>query len=178
MMTFPQILVGERAARRLPGARPGRPRRAARRAGRGRRLGGRAARSAGAAGSARTRTSRGPRRRTSRSVAAARARLALAQVHEELVLEGARDAVGWRKSSIVAPPASMPGLQRLAHRVAQRLALRARELARRAQRVDPRAEQRLVGVDVADAGDLALVEQERLDRRARARAPARAGARR
>ena len=31
--------------------------------------------------------------------------------------------------------------------------------------MDPRAEQRLVGVDVPDAGDVALVEQERLDRR-------------
>ncbi len=36
--------------------------------------------------------------------------------------------------------------------------------------MDARAEQRLVGVDVADARDLALVEQQRLDRR---RAPAR-----
>ncbi len=48
---------------------------------------------------------------------------------------------------------------------------RARQPSRGAQRVDARAEQRLVGVDVADAGDPALVEQERLDRRACARGP-------
>ena len=47
------------------------------------------------------------------------------------------------------------------------------------QRVDPRAEQGLVGVDVPHARDAALVEQERLDRRrrARARAPRRCSAR-
>ena len=38
------------------------------------------------------------------------------------------------------------------------------ECAGRAQRVHAGAKQRLVGVDVADAGDPALVEQERLDR--------------
>ena len=52
----------------------------------------------------------------------------------------------------------------------RRRVLLARQRPGRAQRVDPRAEQRLVGVDVADARDPALVEQQRLDRR---RAPAR-----
>ena len=59
-----------------------------------------------------------------------------------------------------------PLLQRRDDAVAQRRDLLAGEPARRAQRMDPGAEQRLVGVDVADAGDLALIEQERLDRRA------------
>ena len=57
----------------------------------------------------------------------------------------------WRKSSIVAPPAARPARQRLADRDGERVVLRALERARRAQRMDPRAEQRLVGVDVPDA---------------------------
>ena len=44
----------------------------------------------------------------------------------------------------------------------------ARQPPGRAARVDARAEQRLVRVDVADARDPALVEQQRLDRRAAA----------
>jgi hypothetical protein len=40
------------------------------------------------------------------------------------------------------------------------------EFARRSQRVDSRTPQRLVGVDVPDARDRALVEQRRLHRRA------------
>jgi hypothetical protein len=55
-------------------------------------------------------------------------------------------------------------LQRLDHGGAQRLDLCARQLAHRPQWVDPRAKERLVGVDVADAGDPLLVEQEGLDR--------------
>ena len=58
-------------------------------------------------------------------------------------------------------------MQRVDDAVADRRALRAGELVRRPQRVHAGAEQRLVGVDVPDAGDAALVEQERLDRRAR-----------
>ena len=37
------------------------------------------------------------------------------------------------------------------------------ELARRPERVDPRVPERLVGVDVPEAGDGALVEDGRLD---------------
>ena len=82
--------------------------------------------------------------------AAGQARLAAAQVHQELVLEGARDAVGMAEV-----------VDRRAARVDARRQRRARtasasashcgerELARLAQRMDPRAEQRLVGVDVA-----------------------------
>ena len=81
-----------------------------------------------------------------------------------------RTPSGWRKSSIVAPPAASPARSASGTRRGQRVALRARERAGAAQRMDPRAEQRLVGVDVAHARDPPLVEQERLDRRA---APAR-----
>ena len=51
------------------------------------------------------------------------------------------------------------------------------ELARRAKRMDARPPERLVGVDVPDARERALVEQRRLDRRAAARERARRGAR-
>ncbi len=57
-------------------------------------------------------------------------------------------------------------LERRDHGVAQPGDLAALEPVGRAQRVDPRAVERLVGVDVPHAGDLALVEQERLHRRA------------
>ena len=59
---------------------------------------------------------------------------------------------------------------RIASRVAARSSRRrcvellVAEAARRAPRVQPRAPQRLVGEQVADAGDRALVEQPRLDR--------------
>ena len=60
-----------------------------------------------------------------------------------------RTPSAWRKSSIVAPPAARPACSASRTATAQRVALRAREAARRAQRVDARAEERLVGVDVA-----------------------------
>ena len=78
----------------------------------------------------------------------------------------------WRKSSIVAPPAASPASAPPAP-PREGVALRAHERPGGPQRMDPRAEQRLVGVDVPDAGDPALVEQERLDRRAAAAAEAR-----
>ena len=59
----------------------------------------------------------------------------------------------------------------------QALRLARPDAAGRAQRVQAGAEQRFVGVDVADAGDAPLVEQERLERRAPP-ASARAGRRR
>ncbi len=58
----------------------------------------------------------------------------------------------------------MPVEQDLDHGLAQAGVLRAGEPPGGAQRVDARAEERLVGVDVADTRDAALVEQERLDR--------------
>src|SRR3954452_1343788 len=100
--------------------------------------------------------------------AAAHARLTLAQVDEEAVLErpahpsGVAEVVDGRALRRDAE------LERLDHRVAQGARLLAREAVRAAQRVDAGAEQRLVGVDVADAGDPLLVEQHRLDRRAAA----------
>ena len=83
----------------------------------------------------------------------------------------------WRKSSIVAPLASIPASSASSIAVAQRGQLARRQRAGRAQRVDPGPEQRLVGVDVPHAGDPALVEHERLDRRASGRGPWPAGAR-
>ena len=75
---------------------------------------------------------------------------------------------GSRKSSIVAPLDSIPSssVSTTASRSARRLL--AVDAVRAPQRVDAGAEQRLVGVDVADAGDPLLVEQHRLDRRAAA----------
>ena len=55
----------------------------------------------------------------------------------------------WRKSSIVAPPAARPACSASRTALRQRVALRARQAAGRAQRMDARAEERLVGVDVA-----------------------------
>ena len=71
---------------------------------------------------------------------------------------------GSRKSSMRRPPASIPSwsVSTTASR-SSAACLRVMRSARR-QRVDLRAEQRLVGVDVADAGDPLLVEQHRLDR--------------
>jgi hypothetical protein len=86
-----------------------------------------------------------------------------AQVDEELVLEGALDAVGVAEVVDRRAPGGEAGQQRLAHRLRQRVPLRAREGARRAQRMDARPEQRLVGVDVAHPRDAPLVEQEGLD---------------
>ena len=65
----------------------------------------------------------------------------------------------------------MPALERLDDARVQALDLGAAQPAGRSQRMDARAEQRLVRVDVPDAGDAALVEQERLHRAPCARAP-------
>ena len=97
--------------------------------------------------------------------AAAQARLALAQMHQEPVLEAPLTPSAWRKSSIDAPRASMPARSAATtRRAAARTAPRVSFPGRRSGWM-PRAEQRLVGVDVADARDVTLVEQERLDRR-------------
>ena len=101
------------------------------------------------------------------------ARLALAPVDEELVLEGSAHAVDVAEVVDRRPARVDAGLQRRDRRLAQALVLLGRELPGGAQRVDAGAEQRLVGVDVPDAGDAPLVEQERLDRRRPPRACAR-----
>ena len=98
--------------------------------------------------------------------AADEARLAVAAVDEELVLKRALDAVGVAEVVDRGAAGVEARLQRRDDGVAQRRDLRALEPARLAQRVDARAKQRLVGVDVADARDPALVEQDGLDRRA------------
>ena len=110
-----------RGRRRLHGARPGRPLRAPARAGRARRRGRRAprgaprgtappsARDVGTAGSARTRRSPAPPPRTSRSRApqaghgSPRRRWTRNSSWKD-----PRTPSAWRKSSIVAPPASIP----------------------------------------------------------------------
>ena len=94
--------------------------------------------------------------------AAADARLALPQVHEEAVLEAAPGAVD---VPVVVDRRALrvdPGVQRLHHGVAQRLDLRPPERADRRQRVDAGAPERLVRVDVADPGHALLVQEEGL----------------
>ncbi len=93
------------------------------------------------------------------------ARLALAQVHEELVLEGAAHTVHVTEVVDARPARVDARAQRRDHAVAQALILLARQPPGRPSRVHPRPEQRLIRVDVAHAGDPALVQQERLDRR-------------
>ena len=77
---------------------------------------------------------------------------------------------------MLAPRASMPALSAAITPSRSALVLLARQPPRRAARVHARPEQRLVRVDVADARDPALVQQERLDRRRPALREARAGA--
>ena len=129
---------------------------------------GRSARRAGAAGSARRVRAAAGRQQLADGAAAAGTRLAGAAVHEEAILERAARAV--EVAEVVDRRAVRvdPLLQRLAHGVAQQRPLGARESACLAQRVDLSAEEGLVRVDVADARDPLLVEQERLHRRPRA----------
>ena len=109
--------------------------------------------------------------------AAARARLSLAQVDQELVLH--RAALAVRVAVVVDRRALVrePRLERLDDARVQALEVGAAQPAGRLQRMDAGAEQRLVRVDVPDAGDPALVEQERLHGRACGRAPPRAAPR-
>src|SRR5262245_40930256 len=95
--------------------------------------------------------------------AAARARLALAAVDAKLFLVAARLAVA---ADVVADGRAAPVdrlAQHLRDRLAQAVGLGAAQVAAAPRGVQPGAEQRLVGVDVADAGDDALAEQHRLD---------------
>ena len=96
---------------------------------------------------------------------AALARLAPAAVDAELVLHAALAPSGL---AVVAQRRALtrdPRVERLAHAPVKRLSSRRLERAGDPQRVEPRAPERLVGVDVPDAGDRALVEQRRLQRR-------------
>jgi hypothetical protein len=81
-------------------------------------------------------------------------------MHEELILEGAARAVDVAEVVDRRALGRDPGRERLLDRLPQPLPLRPREPPCLPQRVDPGAEQRLVGVDVPDAGDPALVENE------------------
>ncbi len=89
-------------------------------------------------------------------------------MHQELILEGPLYAVGVPEVVDRRALGLDPGAQRRDHGVAQRLALARGEALGGAQRMDAGSKQRLVGVDVADPGDLALIEQQGLDRRAAA----------
>jgi len=89
-------------------------------------------------------------------------------VDEELVLEGALDAVGVAEVVDRRAARGEAGSERLGDREGERVALRALQRPHRPQRVDPRAEDRLIGVDVPHARDVPLVEHEGLDRRAAA----------
>ena len=108
---------------------------------------------------------------------ARRAGLAGAAVDEEAVLEGAAEAVDVAEVVDRGPARVDPFEQRRDDGVAQALVLLEREPPGGPQRVDAGAEEGLVGVDVADARDAALVEQEGLDRGAAPAGERRAGAR-
>ena len=95
---------------------------------------------------------------------AAHAGLALAEMDEEAVLEGAALAV---HVAVVVDRGALrvdSGVQGLDDRVAEQLDLRPSQGSDRSQRMDLRPEQRLVGVDVAHAGDPLLVQEECLHR--------------
>src|ERR1700724_3606416 len=98
--------------------------------------------------------------------AAAVARLVGAAVHLELVLHRPALAV-WE--AVVAQRRALARearRERRADRGVQPPELGGRELARGPQRMDARAPERLVDVDVPHSGEGALVEQRGLDRRA------------
>jgi hypothetical protein len=85
-------------------------------------------------------------------------------VDQKAVLEGAARAV---HVAVVVYRGALgvdSGVQRLDDRLAQRLDLSPAQRPDRPQRVDPRPEQRLVGVDVAHAGHALLVQEEGLHR--------------
>jgi hypothetical protein len=84
---------------------------------------------------------------------------------QEAVLKAPPDAVDVAEVVDACPLRVDPRTQRLDHAVAQQPCLAQRQAAGGTQRMDPGSEQGLVGVDVADARNPALVEQHRLDRR-------------
>src|SRR3954471_1709696 len=75
------------------------------------------------------------------------ARLALAEVDQELVLERPLHPIGVAEVVDRRAARRQAGAERLADPGGERLALLERQRPSRAQRVDARAEQRLVGVD-------------------------------
>ena len=91
------------------------------------------------------------------------ARLALAVVNKEVLLMVTGFA---RAVAVVAEGRAAvcnAFAQDLPDSFCQAPALCCAQAARRAARVNPREEQGFVGVDVAEAGDAALIEQEGLD---------------
>src|SRR5439155_14239357 len=84
-----------------------------------------------------------------------------ASVHAKLVLHAAPGVSA--VAEICALPAD-PATQRGADPATERRDFLRRELTRRPQRMDPGMPERLVGVDVAEAGNDALVENRRLHR--------------
>jgi hypothetical protein len=86
-------------------------------------------------------------------------------VHQELVLEGAPQAVEMTKVIDARTPRVDARPQRSDYGLAEVCALRRAEAAGGAQRVNAGAKQCLVRVDVAHPRDPALIEQKRLDRR-------------
>src|SRR3989442_9149090 len=104
-------------------------------------------------------------------LSARHAGLAAAAVHLQLELESAFLA---RAGAVVAHgrPRRLHGpLEHVGHRGVQARELVEGQLVRGLRRIDPRLEQRFVRVDVADAGDAALVHDRLLDRRPRAFEP-------
>src|SRR5689334_1853395 len=92
--------------------------------------------------------------------AAVRARLTLPPVDEKLILERAPRAVDMPEVVDRSALGLDPSRERRFDRIAQPLPLWPGEPPGLPQRVDPGAKQGFVGVDVADARDPALVEQE------------------
>src|SRR5262245_32237203 len=98
--------------------------------------------------------------------AAAPAGLALPPVDAMVVLVAALVAVRAHEVADGRAPRPGPVLEHTPHRRREGVALGPRDSGGAARRTDPRQEQRLVRVDVADAGDHRLVEEDRLDGRA------------
>ena len=95
---------------------------------------------------------------------AASARLAVAAVDAESVLEVAERAIRGRKVAQRRTTRRDRFLQNLAHGPRQFAEARATQRARRRVRGDRSTVQRLADVDVAKSGDHALVEEHRLHR--------------
>jgi hypothetical protein len=91
--------------------------------------------------------------------------LAPATVHLELILEAAGIALGRPVEGVETRPLALDGLaQRLADLGMEDRRPRGADTVRPRQRVQARSEERFVRVDVADAGDKFLVEEQRLER--------------
>ena len=174
MFTFPQIVIGGEHARRL--RRAARPPTApaasellaacrSRRSAALMAAGPQRERGAGvAAGSARTRTCRGRRRELADRLAARGHGSPARGWTRNRSWKLPRAPSTWRKSSIDAPFASIPApAPPRSPRAARAHCAGVSAPAGRSGWIRA-AEQRLVGVDVADAGDPPLVEDERLDR--------------